>query len=165
MENHELVRSFAQAYPQKVILLNEENKYQDIQSVTLNHYQATFDALNYLFNQGNHHFVYITGGNYDVKSHGYSRTKAFQDFAKQHQLSINPDWIFSQKHTAADGQEIARNLIKNSKNTLPDAIFTNSDEVAIGLIDELQKIISRSQKILQLWVMMINRLLVSRPFP
>lgn len=139
VENHELVRSFAQAYPQKVILLNEENKYRDIQSVTLNHYQATLDALNYLFTQGHRHFVYVTGGNYTVKSHGYSRTKAFQDFTKQHQLSIDPDWLFSQKHTATDGQEIASNLIKNSKNTLPDAIFTNSDEVAIGLIDELQK--------------------------
>lgn len=139
VENHELVRSFAQTYPQKVVLLNEENKYANIQSVTLNHYQATFDALDYLYSNGHRHFAYITGGNYSVKSPGYSRTKAFQDFSKKYQLSINQDWLFSQKHTAKDGQKIANKLIKNYKNALPDAIFTNSDEVAIGLIDEFQK--------------------------
>lgn len=137
VENHELVSSFSDAYPNKVILLNEENKYKNIQSVVLNHYQATLDALNYLYQEGHRKFAYITGGDYSGKLHGYSRTKAFQDFSRENKLPINSDWIFTQKHTATDGQIVAKQLVKTA--SLPDAVFTNSDEVAIGLIDELQK--------------------------
>ncbi|PMD67924.1 LacI family DNA-binding transcriptional regulator [Companilactobacillus nuruki] len=138
VENHQLVEKFAKSYPNKIVLLNEENKDNNIPSIVLNHYQATMNGLEYLYQKGHRNFSYITGGDYDNKHHGYSRTKAFQDFLKTHQLSINNKWVFSQQHTALDGQKIAQDLMIDSRK-LPDAVFTNSDEVAIGLINELQK--------------------------
>lgn len=139
VENHDLIKSFASSYPDKLIILNEESKVDGIPSIVLNHYQATFDALEYLFQKGHRKFAYATGGDYSNQHHGSSRNKAFQDFLAKHQLTINKEWIFSQIHTTSDGQKIGQKLLSNNSNNLPDAIFTNSDEVAIGLIDELRK--------------------------
>ncbi|GAF41519.1 MSM (multiple sugar metabolism) operon regulatory protein [Agrilactobacillus composti DSM 18527 = JCM 14202] len=95
--------------------------------------------MNYLYAKGCRRIAYATGGDFSQKGHGQERNNAYRDFLAQQHLPENPDWIFQQQHTIADGQQLARQLQALPKDRRPDAIFTNSDEIAMGLIGALMK--------------------------
>lgn len=139
VEDPQQVEEIAQDYPHDIILLNETISGAHLNGVSLDHYQATLDALNYLSQQGHQRIAYVTGGEFPSQRHGRSRTQAYQDFLTAHQQQQHTDWIFSQKHTIADGQQVGRDLAKLPVTHRPEAVFTNSDEVAVGLIAGLKE--------------------------
>ena len=49
---------------------------------------------------------------------------------KDNGLDIRNEWIFNNVHTIEDGEQIGKILLRQEQ--LPDAIFTGSDEVALG---------------------------------
>ena len=51
---------------------------------------------------------------------------------KDNGLDIRNEWIFNNVHTIEDGEQIGKILLRQEQ--LPDAIFTGSDEVALGLM-------------------------------
>ncbi|MCH4170058.1 MAG: LacI family transcriptional regulator [Lactobacillus sp.] len=139
VENPASVLQVAQEFPKRIVLLNENIADPNIRAIVLNHYQATLDGLNYLHARGCRRIAYATGGDFSQKGHGQERNNAYRDFLAQQHLPENPDWIFQQQHTIADGQHLAQQLQALPKDRRPDAIFTNSDEIAMGLIGALMK--------------------------
>lgn len=138
VENPDLVMRVGKEFKNKIVLLNEHIEGAGIPSIELNHYQATINALDYLYINGRRHIAYVTGGDYPSVQHGKTRTKAYQDFCAQHNLAISPQDIYVHQHTIYDGIEIGKRIISMTENTRPDSIFTNSDEVAIGVIHALK---------------------------
>ncbi|WP_251899275.1 substrate-binding domain-containing protein [Lactiplantibacillus paraplantarum] len=139
IENQRLLEQLAATYANQMVLLNEETADIGIPMISLNHYQATSDALAYLYHQGHRRIAYATGGDFPSTHHGRSRTQAYLDFCEEQQLAVNNDWIFAQQHTITDGQALGKQLAYLNPSDRPTAIFTNSDEVAVGVIDELQR--------------------------
>lgn len=139
IENQQLVAQLSATYANQMVLLNEEATDIGIPMISLNHYQATKDALAYLYHQGHRRIAYATGGDFPSTHHGRSRTQAYLDFCEEQQLVVNNSWVFAQQHTIADGQALGKQLASLNPSDRPTAVFTNSDEVAVGVIDELQQ--------------------------
>lgn len=139
VENPSLVMQAIKEHKNKIILLNEHIAGTNSPSIELNHYQATYDALDYLYIQGRRRIAYATGGEYPSVRHGKTRTKAYQDFCTQYNLVINPQIIYTDQHTINDGLEIGKKISIMPQEMRPDSVFANSDEVAIGLIHELKQ--------------------------
>lgn len=131
------VAAVAKAFPGRVVVVNADVQIPNAKSLVLPHYQATRDALDYLFAQGHRHFAYMTGGAIKSARHGQSRTQAFSDFMQARGLPVEPAWLFEQVHSATEGQTLGRQIAALAPAKRPDAIFTNSDEVAVGVVDSL----------------------------
>ena len=131
------VAAVAKAFPGRVVVVNADVQIPNAKSLVLPHYQATRDALDYLFAQGHRRFAYMTGGAIKSARHGQSRTQAFFDFMQARELPVEPAWLFEQVHTATEGQTLGRQIAALAPAKRPDAIFTNSDEVAVGVVDSL----------------------------
>ncbi|MCT3171465.1 LacI family DNA-binding transcriptional regulator, partial [Lacticaseibacillus rhamnosus] len=125
------VATVAKAFPGRVVVVNADVQIPNAKSLVLPHYQATRDALDYLFAQGHRRFAYMTGGAIKSARHGQSRTQAFFDFMQARGLPVEPAWLFEQVHTATEGQTLGRQIAALAPAKRPDAIFTNSDEVAV----------------------------------
>ncbi|WP_424320428.1 LacI family DNA-binding transcriptional regulator [Lacticaseibacillus chiayiensis] len=137
VEAPERVAAVAKAFPGRVVVVNADVQIPHATSLVLPHYQATRDALDYLYEKGHRRFAYVTGGAIQSARHGRSRTQAFFDFMEAHALAVEPTLLFDQVHTAAEGQVIGKQLAALTPAKRPDAIFTNSDEVAVGVLDSL----------------------------
>ena len=131
------VAAVAKAFPGRVVVVNADVQIPNAKSLVLPHYQATRDALDYLFAQGHRRFAYMTVGAIKISRHWQSRTQAFFDFMQARGLPVEPAWLFEQVHTATEGQTLGRQIAALAPAKRPDAIFTNSDEVAVGVIDSL----------------------------
>ena len=131
------VAAVAKAFPGRVVVVNADVQIPNAKSLVLPHYQATRDALDYLFAQGHRHFAYMTGGAIKSARHSQSRTQAFFDFMQARGLPVEPAWLFEQVHSATEGQTLGRQIAALAPAKRPDAIFTNSDEVAVGVVDSL----------------------------
>lgn len=137
IEKADQIIKTAKKYPGKVILVNEDIPELRPNSIILDHYDAVKTGLRYLFNKGYKRISYVTGGSFTSSDHGSTRTQAFLDFMQEHNLTIKADWIFEGYHTIDDGFKLANNILNLKQK--PEVVFTNSDEVALGLIVNLQK--------------------------
>lgn len=140
IENPDLISQVAKKFQSRMVLLNEQIEGANIPAVVLNHYQATYNTLTYLYDKGYHTIAYATGGSYANGRHGRTRNQAYKDFCRAHQLETNSKFVFEKQHTIQDGRKIAKKISKYSISQLPRCIFANSDEVAIGVIYELQRL-------------------------
>lgn len=134
IENKDSILKMAKKFPGKVILVNEDCPELKDDVVSIDHYDAVKNGLEYLYKKGKSKISYVTGGSFSGTSHGSTRTQAFLDFMQQHNLPIESNWIFENLHTVSDGEYLAKRLI--SLDHKPEAVFTNSDEVALGIIAE-----------------------------
>lgn len=117
-----------------VLLGNESLNSKKLSVVRVNHQQATYNAIEYLTKKGYQEIAYCTGGSFKRTRHGSARNKGFKQAMQDNQLTINERYIFNNVHTIEDGIEVGRLLVESS---LPQAIFTGSDEVAAGVIHYL----------------------------
>ncbi|MBO1308027.1 LacI family DNA-binding transcriptional regulator [Enterococcus sp. 669A] len=119
-----------------IILCNEEIPGSSLPQVYTDQQAASFEAVEYLINKGHKKIAYCTGGTLTTGGHGNSRTEGFEQAINKHGLPMKIDWIFKQVHTIQDGQMVARKMLALPENIRPDAVFTSSDEVAIGIMKE-----------------------------
>ncbi|EEU21307.1 LacI family DNA-binding transcriptional regulator [Lactobacillus mulieris] len=136
IEDKDYIKSVLQENGNKIVLVNETINGCEKDSVSVDQYTPVVSGLEYLNKNYGSEIVYITGSNFFENKHGNQRNKAYREFLQKHQYELNQNMIFSNAHNIADGKEIAQKLLVNS--SLPNAIFTNSDEVAIGVIAELK---------------------------
>lgn len=139
VENKNLIYQVSKSFQNKIVILNENFVDDDISSVVLDYYAATYHALEYLYEKGYHKIAYATGGDYPSVKHGKTRNQAFEDFSKKRHMLLDDTMIYPNTHTIEDGIEIARKIIAMIPLMRPDCVFTNSDEVAIGMIFELKR--------------------------
>lgn len=132
-----LIESY-QAYG-PIVFCNERVVGTTVPSVITDQSRAAYEATCFLIQKGYRKLAYCTGGNLTTKGHGKERTQGFEQALLEHQLPFKKEWVFQQIHTIADGQEVACQLMALEEENRPDAIFTNSDEVAMGVLNYLQQ--------------------------
>lgn len=117
-----------------ILLCNTSIEATNLPVVRVDDQSATYNAIGYLITKGYRHIAYSTGGSFQQKGHGSRRNNGFLMAMDEAGLTVNEQWIFRNKHTYQDGQEIARQLLEIAPQQRPDAIFAGSDEVACGLL-------------------------------
>lgn len=119
-----------------IVLCNEQVPGSTLPQISTNQEQASYQATRYLIDQGYQKIAYCTGGSLTRGGHGNLRTSGFERALIEGGFSMKIDWIFKQVHTIDDGKEVARKLLALPQDERPDAIFTSSDEVAGGILEE-----------------------------
>jgi len=127
----------------KIVLVNEYLKEVQVPIVRADQYTGFYKATDFLFKQGYQKIAYATGRKtISIMERGENfdadRFAGFQDALNKHKMSFNHDWLFTQAHTAEDGQDILKQIY-NLKNK-PDVIIAGSDEVAMGILQEAEKL-------------------------
>ena len=123
-----------------IVLCNEKASSSTLPQVTTDQEKATIDGIKFLIAKGYKKIAYCTGGTLALGGHGDARTIGFEKAILENQLIFNKKWIFNNVHTIDDGREIANKISQLSKENRPDAIFANSDEVASGIIAQVQSL-------------------------
>ncbi|KMN43325.1 LacI family DNA-binding transcriptional regulator [Bacillus sp. LK2] len=118
------------------IIACEDNDIPNISSVYTNHSAAFQLGMNYLIEKSYKKIGYCTG-----RKLGPSSQKRF-DVYKQQLQSIDgeviEEWIFTECFTLEDGVRVAHRL-KEMKSR-PEALIVAGDEVAIGIMTEVEKL-------------------------
>ncbi|MEI5991591.1 hypothetical protein A5881_003128 [Enterococcus termitis] len=131
----QVIESYSNYGP--IVLCNEKLEGTDIPNISTNQEEISYEATNYLVQKGYRKIAYCTGGNLTIGGHGQQRTQGFERALAEHDLPIKNKWIFKQVHNMEDGQKVAREILALPKNDRPDAVFSGSDEVGIGIIQEV----------------------------
>lgn len=106
-------------------------------TVTSKAKQSIHEMIQQLVQSNHRKIAYIHGS---MNSYiGKSRMIDFQNAMKQMKIDINEAYMIeSLYYSREDGQKIAKQLMTLSER--PDAIFCASDDVALGVIDELKQL-------------------------
>lgn len=131
----QVLNSYAEYGP--IVLCNEKLEGTTIPSISTDQEGISYNATNYLVKRGYKKIAYCTGGSLTVGGHGQLRTRGFERSLSDNNLIIKANWIFKQVHTMVDGKEIAKKILKLPETQRPDAVFTGSDEIAMGIIQEI----------------------------
>lgn len=127
----EVLEPYTQYGP--IVLSADQSTQSDkVKIIHTNQRQTTYDAIQYLINKGYRHIAYCTDNHYYDHCFNKPRNIGFREAMKDNGLDIRREWIFNNVHTIEDGERIGGTLLE--QEMLPDAIFTGSDEVALGLI-------------------------------
>lgn len=127
----EVLEDFTKYGP--IILSADKSMHSDkVNMIHTNQRQTTYDAIQYLINKGYHDIAYCTDNNYFDHCYKKPRNVGFRDAMEDNGLDIKEEWIFNNIHTIEDGERVGEMLLE--QKALPDAVFTGSDEVALGLI-------------------------------
>lgn len=137
VEDRKYVAGLLEAYPKRIVLVNEEIQGFSENSITIDQYRATRDGLEYLYEKYRTPVVYATGSSFFKAEHGGMRNRAYQDFLKDHGLELDDRMLFTNVHSIDDGLKMAEGVAPLIPET--KAVFANSDEVAVGLIAGLLK--------------------------
>ncbi|MCR6789623.1 MULTISPECIES: LacI family DNA-binding transcriptional regulator [Bacillus cereus group] len=118
------------------IIACEDNDISNISSVYTNHSAAFQLGMDYLIEKGYKKIGYCTG-----RKLGPSSQKRFDVYKQQLQSideEVNEEWIFTECFTLEDGVKVAHKL--KEVQDLPEALIVAGDEVAIGVMTEVEKL-------------------------
>ncbi|MFP9115431.1 LacI family DNA-binding transcriptional regulator [Flavobacterium sp. RHBU_3] len=117
-----------------VVFFDRKKNIEGVSTVTINDFNAAYNATNHLIKQGCTKIAYLTGDRaleiYENRFNGY--LKALNDNG----LELNEDYIIQTKSKVEDGQQAAKQLLKLKEK--PDAIFSTSDFAALGAVQEIK---------------------------
>jgi LacI family transcriptional regulator len=114
----------------KIVLCNRYLGSKSLPIIQIDEQQAAYDGTAYLIDRGYHNFAYCTGG---VQTDRDLRFKGFRQALADHKLAFNADWLFENILTEQDGAALIAHLAEKHQ-PLPDAIFSNGDQVAAGIL-------------------------------
>ena len=123
----------------QIVLCNIKVENSSIPQIYTDQGEITYNTIKYFNTKGYRKFAYCTGGSLANKSHGNMRNKAFEQAIDDLNLEVRKDWIFNNTHTIEDGEHVADKIIKLPVNCRPKIVFSNSDEVASGILKKLQQ--------------------------
>ncbi|MGP4040811.1 LacI family DNA-binding transcriptional regulator [Gracilibacillus sp. D59] len=119
-----------QQYGTIVVCENAEGN-QKVESVYVDHYQSFIDALAYLYQKGYRKLGYCIGR--ESGSNSYFRQRAYQDFLRHHPQK---KFVFTENYYFEDGQKIVDQITRSKHK--PDALLVTSDVVAAGIFTACQ---------------------------
>ncbi|EEK75316.1 LacI family DNA-binding transcriptional regulator [Bacillus mycoides] len=118
------------------VIACEDNDIESISSVYTDHFNAFQLGMSYLIEKGYKKIGYCTG-----RKLGPSSKKRFDAYKQQLQLideEVMEDRIFTECFTLEDGVRVAHQF-KEMENP-PEALIVAGDEVAIGIMTEVEKL-------------------------
>jgi LacI family transcriptional regulator len=127
---HELVEEFEKS-PVPIVLAGSIEESEKIPSVNIDYEQATYDAVHSFIEKGHKEIAIVIGPlaepiNRDKKLAGYKRALA------EAGIKYKEDFVAEGDYTYDSGIEVFEKLLELS--TRPTAIFSGSDEMALGVV-------------------------------
>lgn len=117
-----------------VVLAATYDETDTTPSVNIDYEAAAFEATLFLLEKGNENIAFVSGQDDTLinqqKYKGYLR--AFEEKS----ITVNDDYILKGDYSYDSGHEAAEELLALSKQ--PTAVFVASDEMALGVIHEMQ---------------------------
>jgi len=119
-----------------IILIDREISGSGLPVVGMDNVGGAEAMIEHLFEQGHRRIAILTGpkGNYDSDQRLLGCQRAFSRLG----LALDPRLIWTGAFTVASGSRAAREML-DSGQPLPDAIFCFNDQMAIGMLSELQR--------------------------
>lgn len=93
--------------------------------------------FNYLYQQGHRQIAYLSAPFYN--STGFHRLAGYKQALAERNLEFNPHLVHTDLHEFEEVEKAVTSLMQLSRNEMPTAIMTNSDQVAVNVIKILQK--------------------------
>ncbi|WP_281818013.1 LacI family DNA-binding transcriptional regulator [Vallitalea longa] len=129
----EEMMDIANKYP--VIQCSEYIRDSEVSWVSINNYQASYDAIKYLIDIGHKDIAIIGSENGFVSS--IKRQQGYMKALQHNNIKINNDYIIQTNYEYEDGINGCIKLMNLEKP--PTAIFCGSDAIAVGVIRQLTK--------------------------
>ena len=126
----EWLLNYSREFP--IVQCSEFDPQVDIPHVSIDNYQATRDAVQYLVDLGHRSIALISSENQYMSTK--LRMQAYRDTLEKNNISINNDYIIcaSRDYSFKSGKSKAKELLNVSPR--PTAIFCISDTLALGAI-------------------------------
>lgn len=120
-----------------IVLIDHEIKGSELPVVGMDNVAGAEAMVEHLFEQGHRRIAAVTGptGNYDSDQ----RLLGFRRAAARLGVVVDEDLILPGAFTLDSGTKIAREYLE-SRKPLPDAIFCFNDAMAIGVMNEFQRL-------------------------
>ncbi|WP_053976690.1 LacI family DNA-binding transcriptional regulator [Mangrovimonas xylaniphaga] len=130
-ENHIIHKIIQKNVP--LIFFDRKKNIPGVSSVTINDYEAAYNATKHLIDQGCQNIAHIGGDRsieiYDERFSGYKQALIDNGF------EYNEDYVELVRSKVEEGKKAAKKLMK--LNPKPDGIFSSSDPVILGAIQEM----------------------------
>ncbi|MDQ0205414.1 LacI family DNA-binding transcriptional regulator [Alkalicoccobacillus murimartini] len=115
-----------------IVSCNEYTDQSDIPSFRINHFQATYEAVTHFINSGYSNIAICTGDETIGSNLGVDREKGYLKALSDHHMTPNEAWFFKNTSSVLDGRKVLERI--EAMSNRPNAIYTGSDEVAMGII-------------------------------
>lgn len=109
----------------------------EIQSVAMNQYDGYMLGLEHVIGRGYTRIANAWGRPTSMNTSG--RIQAYQDAARTHALTVNPDWSQTGIHSIRQGEGLIRELLLRSGER-PNVILCANDMVAAGILSEARRL-------------------------
>jgi LacI family transcriptional regulator len=119
-----------------LVLVNRKLKGENYNYVVLDNFRGAYDITTHLIDL-EYRKIAIIDGPSNVST-GLERLKGYQRALKDHDISIRPDYIFQDTFARATGYEGAKRLLMIADR--PEAIFSGSDYIAMGVFDAIEEL-------------------------
>ncbi|WMI69075.1 LacI family DNA-binding transcriptional regulator [Mangrovimonas sp. YM274] len=130
-ENHIIHKIIQKNVP--LIFFDRKKNIPGVSSVTINDYEAAYNATKHLIDQGCQHIAHIGGDLsieiYDERFSGYKQALLDNGF------EYDENYVELVRSKVEEGKKAAKKLMK--LNPQPDGIFSSSDPVILGAIQEM----------------------------
>lgn len=115
-----------------IVLCNEYNAGANVPTIRLDQCEGTYLGIRHLIQRGHKKIAYCTGGLFADEGKDRDRNLGYQKALNESGLTVDPRWIFVNKHSIEDGKQVMEQILQ--MHDRPTAIFTGSDEIAGGLM-------------------------------
>ncbi|MEW6673944.1 MAG: LacI family DNA-binding transcriptional regulator [Thermodesulfobacteriota bacterium] len=119
-----------------LVLVNRKLKSENYSYVVLDNFKGAYDITKHLIDSGYRRIAIIDGPS-NVFT-GLERLKGYQRALKDHDIDVRPDYIFQGNFARATGYEGASRLLMMKDR--PEAIFSGSDYIAMGVFDAIEEL-------------------------
>ncbi|MFA9188165.1 LacI family DNA-binding transcriptional regulator [Flavobacterium sp. FBOR7N2.3] len=118
-----------------LIFFDRKKEMDNVSSVTIDDYQASYEITQHLLEQGCDKIAYFSG---DRTLEIYEdRFRGYQQALLDNNIAINEDYIIPIKSNVVEGRDAVEKLL--ALENPPNAIFSTSDFAALGAIQKLKE--------------------------
>lgn len=121
--------------PVPIVLAATTDEQGEIPSVNINYEQSVFEAISFLIEEGHRHIGFINGPA-EVPINGIYKLGGYKRALESHGLPFDESMIAIGDYTYESGKEATEQFLDQAVK--PTAVFAASDEMAIGVIHEIQ---------------------------
>ena len=117
----------------KVVVCNHHSPHSKLPGVFIDEKKATYEAITFLIKQGYRKIAYCSGGKYDPDNLRFS---GFIKALKAYHITFDDSYHFENKWDVLGGQQVVRDILEMPESDRPQAIFSNGDLLASGILSE-----------------------------
>ena len=122
----------------RVMAVNRRLEDKRVSYVNIDDYAAAFHATEYLIRLG-HRKIGLINGDESLRN-SILRRDGYLGAMKKHGLEIRPEWMLAGEYTEDFGRHAAKLIAELDEDMRPEAVFTTSDVLALGLQKALLKL-------------------------